>query len=529
MFPQLGMTARSSTFVSKCVSVYQHSHNPLTVRVEVNGKVLENVCAPILSTWQRLQDILDAVDNYGVSDLDSEFESVIKGCVQSLGSLEINSEFEKKKSVLRFVICQLKNLLRGKPEFCNETIMLSFMLRNISASGYRFIQQYLILPSISFLNKDNSTYFDRVIARLSPLQRIVVLSFDEIYIKKKINYKNGKLFGYAENMETEEAAEPSAIARTIQALMIQSLYGSMEEIVRLIPVAKQTQSDLAGAILKAIGFLQSKGFTVLACVADGNRLNQATFKHLTSGVNAKSMKWFENPSSNSEKIFVVFDYVHIFKNWRNNWINKKDTKKSLRFPWFDSSEEGPYKNTSFNEVRSLWREQSSSLLRTTHRLSYQALYLSSFDRQRVDLVDALFDYSTIAAMFAAGYQDTSSFMKIVKKWWTIFNVKLHHLSQRKRIDDAKPFSRDSWEADDRISWLKKFLEWLDRWWVDETLDDFKLTRDTHKAIKTSTANLLGIIEYTFTHFPEAEYFLTAKQKTPKILWKLLQDLCRASK
>ena len=37
-----------------------------------------------------------------------------------------------------------------------------------------------------------------------------------------------------------------------------------------------------------------------------------------------------NPISN-EKLFALYDPVHILKNFRNNWINKKDNDKTIEF------------------------------------------------------------------------------------------------------------------------------------------------------------------------------------------------------
>ena len=51
---------------------------------------------------------------------------------------------------------------------------------------------------------------------------------------------------------------------------------------------------------------------VIAIVCDGNKVNQAFFKKFNT-----IFPWLTK-----DNLFLLFDYVHIFKNIRNNWITE---------------------------------------------------------------------------------------------------------------------------------------------------------------------------------------------------------------
>ena len=58
--------------------------------------------------------------------------------------------------------------------------------------------------------------------------------------------------------------------------------------------------------------LKEAGSKVIAIVCDGNRVNQAFFKKFVT-----IFPWLTK-----DNLFLLFDYVHIFKNIRNNWITE---------------------------------------------------------------------------------------------------------------------------------------------------------------------------------------------------------------
>lgn len=109
------------------------------------------------------------------------------------------------------------------------------------------------------------------------------------------------------------------------------------------------------------------------------------------------------------------------------------------------------------------------------------------------------------------------FLKIVRKWSDIVNVKSSQKHRRLRKDDCRPFTQD-WKNDDRISWLKSFVKWLDVWHTDDRFKDHRLSKETYEALSQSTTVLLQVIEYVFENDVELKrhYFLTGKMQTDQL-------------
>ena len=59
--------------------------------------------------------------------------------------------------------------------------------------------------------------------------------------------------------------------------------------------------------------IRSAGGEVVATICDGNRVNQALFKKF----------YTIEPWRATENMFLLFDFVHLMKTVRNNWITEK--------------------------------------------------------------------------------------------------------------------------------------------------------------------------------------------------------------
>lgn len=117
------------------------------------------------------------------------------------------------------------------------------------------------------------------------------LLLDEIYVDSKIEYKGNVITGYASN--NVEAA------KTIQSFMINSTFGRMTEVVKLIPVKNMSRRELFDLTLDVVRFVQMSRFKVLCILSDNNRINQHLFNLFSNTV------WFPNPQYPDE-IFFFF-------------------------------------------------------------------------------------------------------------------------------------------------------------------------------------------------------------------------------
>ena len=108
----------------------------------------------------------------------------------------------------------------------------------------------------------------------------------------------------------------------------------------------------------------------------------------------KTDKFF-NPKFNNQFIFTLYDSVHIAKNFRNNWINKKDYDKTFYYPKFND-----FKKTCkafFTHLRDLYSSEKNQVIRKAYKLNSKTLYPTSFERQKVLLLINILHDSTIAA------------------------------------------------------------------------------------------------------------------------------------
>lgn len=46
----------------------------------------------------------------------------------------------------------------------------------------------------------------------------------------------------------------------------------------------------------------------------------------------------KNPINEDLVIYLTYDFVHVFKNIRNNWINLKNDMKTFVYPDFETNE-----------------------------------------------------------------------------------------------------------------------------------------------------------------------------------------------
>ena len=90
--------------------------------------------------------------------------------------------------------------------------------------------------------------------------------------------------------------------------------------------------------------LKKAGAKVIAIVCDGNRVNQAFFKKFHTIF----------PLVTKDNLFLLFDYVHIFKNIRNNWIT--EATQELEFYLNDQKY-----TARWSDIRKLYYFESQSL------------------------------------------------------------------------------------------------------------------------------------------------------------------------
>nr|XP_042911089.1 uncharacterized protein LOC122272083 [Parasteatoda tepidariorum] len=382
---------------------------------------------------------------------------------------------------------------------------LAYSLYIKSAACYEELRQSQIiyLPSIRHLKR--LTSFLSLSPSTNNVNNTVSLLLDEVHVKPAISYKGKALYGFAENAVNTEAT-------SVQAFMVSSIFSTYKDIIGLVPVKNMSASDLTNFTKTALSVLHGSSFNVLTVISDNNRINRNMFQHLK--LQAEDSVCIKNPVDNSRPLFLLFDSVHIVKSIRNNLLNQIDSEKTFVCPDFEDFTK--IVNVKFSFLRKVFNIERNSIVKYAHKLSFKTTYPTNIERQNVNLALNIFDESTQAAIQIYGeqncfsnWQPTVQFLKTVKKWWDIMNIKNTKKGFLKRNAASFPFRSLS---DERFQFLGNFLAWLDAWKKLKLKPRCGcLSEETFYALTQTTRCMISLIEHLLNQ--GNSYVLTGKFQT----------------
>ena len=103
--------------------------------------------------------------------------------------------------------------------------------------------------------------------------------------------------------------------------MVVCLYGGPKFLVKMLPVNKLDTNFLYEQSEHLIKQIKENSGNLVAIRCDNNRVNQAFFKRFSCA----------SPWRTEDNTFLLFDFVHILKSIRNNWITEKT--REIEFIW----------------------------------------------------------------------------------------------------------------------------------------------------------------------------------------------------
>ena len=161
---------------------------------------------------------------------------------------------------------------------------------------------------------------------------------DEVYVQKSLQYANGKFYGMENN----------AIVKTLLCVMIKSVAGNYKDVVSITCVVNMNADILHKVWLNVVKVVTELKFDITVTMTDGYSSNVKFFKEkLCDGV----MKmWVPNPLSPGNRIFLLFDPTHLFKNIYNNFR----TKENFICPSMTNDQESDVTLASFAHIRELF-------------------------------------------------------------------------------------------------------------------------------------------------------------------------------
>lgn len=223
---------------------------------------------------------------------------------------------DNKVTALKEQISAMSCVPVGQRIFTTDIIMKAFEYLSISRSLYSRLREDYKLPSVKTLTRlttkvskiEDENFLKRIFDSIDLHQKNCFLLFDEVYVKKMLTYHGGSIFGKAEN-------NPSMLATAVLGIMVITMLGGPSFLSRAIPVAKLNAEFLFEQLQGLISKILLANGNVIALICDGNRTNQVLFKRFEVIT--------EKPWLTIDNKFLLFDYVHIVKNIRNNWMTEK--------------------------------------------------------------------------------------------------------------------------------------------------------------------------------------------------------------
>lgn len=286
-----------------------------------------------------------------------------------------------KKQIIQQQLQAMGTRQVGKPLYSPEMMVRAFVYFATSRSCYHRLRADFKLPSVQTLTRltsktaklDESQYSDAVFGALEEKQRLCVLLQDEVYVKKMLLYHGGQVFG-------RSVDSPQCLAKTVLGIMISCMFGGPTFLSKILPIAKLNSSFLHDQVQLSLEAIGRAGGHVKAIICDGN--NQAFFKLL--GVNA------QRPWETEAGVFLLFDYVHLLKNIRNNWLT--ETTGELQFP-----HDGKVRTAKWSHLVHLMKLEQGSLVKLSD-LDEVSVMPKPIERQKVSTCLKVFSEKTHQAL-----------------------------------------------------------------------------------------------------------------------------------
>ena len=236
-------------------------------------------------------------------------------------------------------------------------------------------------------------------------------------------------------------------------------------------------------------------------------INVSLFKSFSPDQNTLTPEVI-HPCDPSRPLFLIFDFVHILKTIRNNWLNLKDFNRTFLFPKFGDF--NVLNLASFEDIRSLYKTDQHSVVKLAPRLTTKACYPSNFERQNVNLALKIFNESTVGALTLLAksrstiISNTTEFVDLILKIWKIFNVNVPNTDVRLKDE----YSKELEFSDPRFTFLSNVVDWLGCWSLRSEKSG-KLSAQTFTSFKHSCLAIPKIVNY-LTEFREFNYMLSSR-------------------
>ena len=170
-----------------------------------------------------------------------------------------------------------------------------------------------------------------------------------------------------------------------------------------------------------------------------------------------------HPVDSNRPLFFIFDFVHILKTIRNNWLNQTDYNRTFIYPSFDNL--SITNRATMEDVRLLFKSEQFTSVKQAPKLTAKFCWPTNLERQTVHLTLRIFDEQTAAAIQIQNSTryvfktQTEDFIRLICSVWKIFNVNTPTRGIRLRDNLSLRLTYN----DSRFTFLSQIVDWLEHW------------------------------------------------------------------
>ena len=140
---------------------------------------------------------------------------------------------------------------------------------------------------------------------------LVNLMFDEVKLVETLRFSRGHVLGYSHNAEA--SGDHEFLSSHAMVVEVACHFGRPRYILRVLPCKKLPSDQLKELLIEAGSAVVGTGGTVISLVCYNCNTNRSVNSKL-GGPEVVEL------SIQEQSMFLVYDYLHILKNFLNNWI-----------------------------------------------------------------------------------------------------------------------------------------------------------------------------------------------------------------
>ncbi|XP_037523600.2 DNA transposase THAP9 [Rhipicephalus sanguineus] len=470
-------------------------HSTKIVKLEKKLKTLTRKCQRLVKKRESLQE--------EASSLRKRMKKM-DACMKKSNFTILQEKIDNNDPKALFLQEQLVLLSAKKKHWREETIRNCVLWHGKSPSGYRLLREtgVLVLPSRSTLKRYIGACTGQVVSSLikkrlhveaklhNEQARCGSLVMDEMSIKQAMTYQkhSDTVHGL---VDLGGAEEDYGLEDQLATHLLCFVFVGLSTHYRL-PVGYYFTKALNGEqlhllALKVMECVEDAGFKVTRLVGDNHSANCKFFAMLSGG----SIKpVITHPLDSSRSLFISFDYCHILKNIRNQFLDvKRIFRKSgiLILPDY---------------LRNLYDlQEKQGAFKLVRCLTKKHLWPSNFEKMGVGRAVAIFSPQVTSVLRflqqhgdhlgARGFEDclpTVEFMEMVYKWFVLHNIQSTTLHWTSRDAMRMPFYG---EDDERLVWLEKeCLRYFESWKESSSYKLEFLSNETYEALRVTTMSTI---------------------------------------